>query len=61
MIRIVLTDPALRTPEIEKWLKECARLMEPVLEHATRHMVDDLRVFGSLQRPAEDYVREALE
>ena len=58
--RLVMRDPAMRTPEIDAWLQECEDTMQPLVDRALALMYLDLGVYGALQRSVEDYVKEVM-
>ena len=58
--RLIMRDPALRTPEIETWLRQCQETMQPLIDRAIELMERDIRAYGTVQRSAEDYVKEVL-
>src|SRR3990167_4394030 len=40
--RLVMRDPAIRTPEIDAWLQECEDTMQPLVDRALALMYLDL-------------------
>ena len=60
MIRLIVNDPSLRTPEIEQWLKNCEKVIQPIIEKAMELARHDLLAYGAQQRTPEEYVKEAM-
>ena len=61
-IQLLPKNPLLALrPDVKAWLKATQERLQPVVDRAMARAIEDIMVYGALQKTIDEYVEEAIK